>query len=208
MAISMCIRCAELITTLFMDPVRASPLTAIVTKNIMDMRRVLLRNPDRRRCFLVNLELAVNHSLEKVNGPAHGLLALAEAINCRLEISDHENDVTIVCDDAGRGISLLSKDLPLLRWNLRDFATRSILAGLVARVAPDADGHSERKDLVGITSVVDRHATLALTIRPCDCGVDTQSSEGQCNEELDAKEVVPIRDPMNKDSQRSLHSPP
>ena len=81
--------------------------------------------------MFVNLELAVEGTLDKVNGPAHGFIALANAIHCRLDVSRNKNEVSLISDDAGRSIDLLPQDLPLLKWNLRDFATRSILAGLI-----------------------------------------------------------------------------
>ena len=91
----------------------------------MDIRRILRKNPLRRQAFFVNRELAEEGTLDRINGPAHGLFALAEALQCWLEISAVENNVNLICDDAGRSMDLLSEDLPLLKWNLRDFATRA-----------------------------------------------------------------------------------
>ena len=162
------LRCPEIMATLFMDPVRSNPLTAITFKSLMDVRRILLRNQARRQKFFVNLELALEGTLDKVNGPAHGLITLASGMNCRLELPPGENDVLLINDEAGRSIQLLSTDLPLFKWNLRDFASRAILSQLVDRLIPNEEGKSQRKDLLGITTVIDKHATLALTARPED----------------------------------------
>ena len=167
------LRCPELISTLFIDPIRACPLAAIVYRNLMDIRRLLCKNATRREAFCINLELAQECDLDNVNGPAHGLLSLASAIGCRVELAKNGNDVSLVSDDAGRSISLLSSNTPLVKWNLRDFATRQILNQLQQRIMPDQDGKYGRKDLVGITSVIDRHATLALSSSPSGCGVDS-----------------------------------
>ena len=94
-----------------------------------------------------------------------------------LEVDKQENNVTIVCDDAGRSMDLLSRDAPLLKWNLRDFASRAILAGLQERVTPDSEGSCDRKDLVGFTTVIDKHATLALAASSQGCGVDAQTDQ-------------------------------
>ena len=98
---------------------------------------------------------------------------LAKTFGCRIELAKTENEVSLVNDDAGRSISLFSSNTPLLKWNLRDFATRHILGHLRRRIGPDDEGNYGRKDLVGITSVIDRHATLALTASPSGCGVDS-----------------------------------
>ena len=66
--------------------------------------------------------MAIQGTLDNVNGPAHGLLALTDAIKCRIQLDDDKNSFAIVCDDARRSIDLLSPDLPLVKWNLRDFA--------------------------------------------------------------------------------------
>ena len=112
--------------------------------------------------------------LVNVNGPAHGLSCLAEAIGCQVEVPERRDEITIVCGDAGRSVDLLSDDLPLVRWNLRDFASRFILGQLVQRVDPGSANGGDRKDLVGITSVIDKHATMALFTNPMNCGIDAQ----------------------------------
>ena len=158
--------------TLFMDPVRACPLTAIAYRNLMDIRRILRRSSDRTGQFFMNLELAMEGTLDGVNGPAHGLISLARALDCTLCVSNDRNEVALVSCDAGRTINLLTDDGPLLRWNLRDFASRSILKGRVQRIIPDGEGNCQRKDVQGITTVIDRHATLGLVSCPGGCDVD------------------------------------
>ena len=150
-------RCPEIIASIFMDPVRMVPLASIVYKSMMDIRRILLRSTTRRREFFVNLELVRDCPLDNIHAPAKGLFSLAEAIGCHLKIEENHNDVEIICDDAQRSIRLLDNSTPLFKWNLRDFISRSILKNLVDRLG----GLRERKDMHGITTVVDGHATLA-----------------------------------------------
>ena len=72
------LRCAEIISVLFMDPVRMVPTSAIIYRNLMDIRRLLLKSDERRRPFFVNLELAQEEVLDNVHGPARGLITLAK----------------------------------------------------------------------------------------------------------------------------------
>ena len=126
-------RCPEVVAALLMDPVRAVPTTAIAFKNLTDIRRVLLRNPRRRENFCVNLELAMENQLDNVHGPASGLFFLAKIINCKIHLEKNTNEISLSCEEAGRSIDLLTPDTPLLKWNLRDFASRAILGGLKER---------------------------------------------------------------------------
>ena len=87
---------------------------------------------------------------------------LAKTFGCRIELAKTENEVSLVNDDAGRSISLFSSNTPLVKWNLRDFATRHILGHLRRRIGPDDEGNYGRKDLVGITSVIDTQRWRSL----------------------------------------------
>ena len=169
------LRCPEIVTTLFMNPTRAAPTMAIAYKNIMDVRRLVLKDRIRLTDFCINLELARDTRLEGIQGPAHGLYTLAGTLGCGIVIAHNANEVLLVCEQSGRAINLLTDDLALLKWNLRDFASRAILQQLILRVDPKLEGGPERKDMVGISAVLDKNATLYLASRPhkCECNEDT-----------------------------------
>ena len=168
-------RCPEIVIAILNNPVHADPIAAIRYRGICDTRRLLKRSQERYSGFILNLNLAIDSNMPNIQGPAHGFISLLE--HCGATCKVEPQGVIITHTDSGQKANLRLGSDAAFRRAINDFATRHILTALADRVNGTSKKYASRKDMIGITSVVDRNATFSTRKPAIYASIAKDSSE-------------------------------
>jgi len=150
-------RCPEVIVAILNNPVRADPVAAICYRGLCDARRLMSISDERYENFRNCLISAIDNNLPNIQGPANGVISLLAHCGATCEVG--AEGIKITHTESGLTTNLMHGSDAVFRKSISDYASRHILASLANRVNGIEAG---RKDMVGITSVVDRNATFSL----------------------------------------------
>ena len=155
-------RCPEIVVAVLSNPVRTDPAGAIIYKSLCDTRRMLNKSSDRYTLFRDTLsQLGI---LPNIQGPAHGFESLLA--NCGCTYTDTAEGIKVHNHLLKKSTDLLSGSAAAFRNFLLKAVQSHTLANLVARVHHiDENGKYGRKDMVGLTPLLDYHATFAASAK-------------------------------------------
>jgi ribonuclease HI len=138
--------------------------SAAASRAFIDARRTLRKNIDRRKQFIEMLYLHRDGS--KFNGPAHGIMEYANALDITVALDDTN---IILQMPTGHHVDLCTDHLSHLKHVLRETCRYKLMKQLNERTREEASEQPSfkkdaktRKDMYGITAFVDTRATLAM----------------------------------------------
>ena len=88
-------RCPEIVGCIIHDPARVHPAATIVTRNLLNMRRVCLKSDKRRDDLISGIRILQRKGCRlHIPGPAHAAIQMAELFDSRLvcvkkNVEDH-----------------------------------------------------------------------------------------------------------------------
>ena len=147
------------------DPTRVDNLSSAAAHAFLDARRTLRKSLDRRTRFIE--ALALHQQGSKLNGPMHGIVEYADAHN-----------ITMTCDGTrvlletptGHTVDLCTDHIAHFKYIITEACRYSLMDQLDKRVNGSTEGEGgsvkskkrTRKDMKGISAMVDTRATLAI----------------------------------------------
>jgi ribonuclease HI len=152
-------RCQEVVLAILSNCIRVDPQSAIIYRALCDTRRIVTNDVTRYERLYRNTILATAQEKPGIQGPANGLLRLAQLSGCQCIL---ENGTICLVSDYTKGkINLFCDEEAFFRRTLKKFLTAKLLGDLANRVnKTDEEDQTpnSRKDMQGITAQIDENA--------------------------------------------------
>ena len=178
------LRCPEIVLGVLSDPTRTVNFSAAASRAFIDARRTLRKCINRRQDFIEMLLMYEPGS--KLNGPMHGIMEYAEQLGINFTVTDTQIWMET---PIGYNIDLCTDHLSHFRHVIREVCRHALLRQLQQRLVDQdeqMDKHSNvrkgRKDMKGITALIDIKATLGIVKHKCK--EKLEHKEGRMDTEL------------------------
>jgi hypothetical protein len=157
------LRCGEVVTAILRDASREDPWGALIAGTILKTRRMLMKSEERRRTFFDDITRIIRgyqagNKKTPFPGPVSALIGAVYDMGVKLDV-DRDNQRLTATPPHGPTMNLLHPSTKVVKANLEKWIRMSILGRLAEQVNTPKP---RRKDFAGITTLVDRRATLSL----------------------------------------------
>ena len=166
--------CPKIVVGVLHDPTRSDYLYAATFREFIDARRMLMKSRDMVDRLIEDLGLHSDDTLGA--GPMHGLVSHADVLGIKFHVDGHR---LMISTPLGVAIDFCTTHTTYFKRCIRDACRYAILKQLSERIASekgsfDTGEHGipseskkkkkkrPRKDMVGVTPLVDHDATMAM----------------------------------------------